>query len=186
MCKHIATLIAISERKDETFSTEEYVVAEDGSVWYDGTLRDCRDVCREYESINLSEFINMLMLVPKDKWFPNGLFSINRLATSLHYYEIDVELPGEKEADGKEWEIVTQLHLGKDEQGVFWVESGFGNFYFGTRKNTLSELEEYIIYMRNEYYRAFPDKHFRIVLSTSDNAWQELVDKINANNPEAV
>ena len=32
MCKHIATLIAISERKDETFSTEEYVVAEDGSV----------------------------------------------------------------------------------------------------------------------------------------------------------
>lgn len=178
--KHFATLIEIKEDENGKLCTAEYAVDETGRVSYASTLDHCMEVCKEYEHIKLQDFIHILMLTPKESWYPNGLFSINYLARSLHEYEVDVELPGEMEANGEEWEIQTRLHLGKTEDGFYWVENGYGNFFFGERKETQSELEEYLVYMRNEYYRAFPDKRFRIVFTTTDEDWQEVVDKVNS------
>lgn len=180
MCKHVATLIEVVENGDGTISTVEHVVMEDGRVWTNGTLDNCKSICREYESIRLIDFIHIVMLTPKNKWLPNDIFSINYLAGWLQYYGIDVELPGEKESDGKVLEFQSKINLGKTEEGIYWIESCNDNFYFGGRYNSLEELKQYLIYTRNEYYRAFPDKHFHITLTTDKEGWQEMLDKINA------
>lgn len=180
MCKHIATMIEVYENEDDTISTMEHVVTEDGVVWTNGTLDNCKPICREYESIKLSDFIHIVMLTPKNKWLPNNIFSINYLAGWLQHYGVDVELPGEKEANGEKQEFLSKIDLGKTEEGVCWVESSVDDFYFGGRYNSLEELKQYLIYTRNEYYRAFPDKHFRITLTTDKEGWQEFLDEVNA------
>ena len=182
MAKHMATLIEVDENQEGELVTVEHIVDDRGHVWHWAELDDHIDVCREYESIDLLEFDRLMFSVRRDQWSPNGLFSINYLAMLLEYYGIDVELPGEKEANGEEWEITTHLNLGQTDN-VFWVEDGVENFSFGTRKNSLAELGSYIVYTRNEYYRAFPNKKFRIVFTTKCKEWQDFVDKINASQP---
>ena len=68
------------------------------------------------------------------------------------------------------------------EEGVYWVESGFGGFHFGNRFDTLEAMRSYIINRRNDYYRAFPQKRFHIVLRTDNLDFKDFVEEIN-NTP---
>jgi hypothetical protein len=183
MCKHVATLIEICEDDNGSLSTKEHVVTEKGEVWCDGELQTCVEVCTEHGSISMKDFYYMLLAVPVNEWYPNGMFSTFSLASNLRHYGIRIdfsEVPSVQTPDGKVIEV--PLMMGVDDKGVYWVEdSVLMPFYFGGRKNSLSELREYIRYARNEYYRSFPEENFciRIVAKTTNAELIDMVDEIN-------
>lgn len=72
--------------------------------------------------------------------------------------------------------------MGVDEQGVYWVENGFGGFYFGGRYESKEKLYDAILERRNDYYRSFPQKRFIIRLRTDNPEFQPMLDDIN-NTP---
>ncbi len=75
----------------------------------------------------------------------------------------------------------TTLHLGID-QGEYWVENSFSGFFFNGRYQSREALRSAILTRRNDYYRAFPLKTFRISLMTDDADFKDLVEEIN-NTP---
>lgn len=178
ICKHIATLIEVDYDKNGELRTIEHVVDETGRVWSDGTLDECELLCREYESIDLDRFCTVYSFAEK-KRDNNPFFSLYSLANWLRYYDIDVVFPGEKEADGKVIEYPVNLLLGENDSGDFWVESLGMLFNFWGRHASKEALKNYLIFTRNEYYRAFPQKKFQITFQTKNDDWKSFLDIIN-------
>ena len=182
--KHFATLIDV-ELDDEPESflgrVVEHPVTETGHVLR-ATLDDCEPICQEGGRIDLMEFCGLLAHVDKSEWFPHGDFSIYTLSTQLRAHNIDVELPGEAEANGGWWDIDVELSLG-DDGGIYWVESGFTNFLFDTRlpsnESNPKGLKFYLRNTRDDYYRAFPGKKFRIVLSSKNGNFADIIEELN-------
>lgn len=182
--KHIATLIDVelNDKPENSLKhTVEYPIDETGKVM-ETTLDSCAPQCSEYESITLKDFTWLLISVPQSEWTPNGFFSIMRLASMFRYYNIDVEFPGEQEAGEEPIVFEEYLMLGCGEDNKWWVENHIENFFFGTCVKSKEELRAYIEYMRNEYYRAFSDKNFRIVFTTNNKDFKEFVDEINSTS----
>ena len=151
---------------------------------WDGTdLAECVELCDEFSPrITFDRFIQCLMITPKSSWFPNGLFSVYSFGKQLNNLGIRVLFPAEGETEGQfDLSMKTKLLLGTDE-GVYWVENSLGGFYFGGRYPSLESLRSAILDRRNDYYRAFPQKRFHIVLTTDNPDFQGFVEDIN-NTP---
>lgn len=154
-------------------------------TWDDTDLAECQILCDEFSPcISFDKYIHCLMMVPQSTWFPNGLFSVYNFGMQLAEQGIRVLFPGEGEKEG-EYNVTmkTKLHLGAD-NGIYWVENSFGGFYFGGRYKTAELLQAAILDRRNDYYRAFPQKRFRIVLTTDNADFKDMIDNIN-NTPYA-
>jgi len=152
-------------------------------TWDDTDLAKCMVLCDEfYSRISFETYIHCMMMVNKDRWFPNGYFSVYNFGCQLNELGIRVLFPCEGEIEGQyEVTMKTNLHLGID-KGEYWVENSFGGFLFGGRYNSLQNLRSYIIERRNDYYRSFPQKHFIIRLTTTNSEFQDMIDDIN-NTP---
>lgn len=152
-------------------------------TWDDTDLAECMVLCDEfYSRISFETYIHCMMMVNKDRWFPNGFFSVYNFGCQLNELGIRVLFPCEGEIEGQyEVTMKTDLHLGID-KGEYWVENSFGGFLFGGRYKSLQNLRSYIIERRNDYYRSFPQKHFIIRLTTTNSEFQDMIDDIN-NTP---
>ena len=183
--KVIAVLLRPSD-KEKNFDGDNTVsvpIVDLAYTWDDTDLAECHILCDEFTPrISFETYINCLMSVNKDIWFPNGLFSVYFFGSQLNELGIRVLFPGEGEKEGEHEVIMkTKLHLGVHE-GTYWVENAFGGFYFGGRYESREKLSHAILGRRNDYYRSFPQKRFIIQLSTDNKDFQDLLDDIN-NTP---
>lgn len=188
LCKHYATLIEVKEKQKEGgLHTVSHLVDEYGHVLADSEVDELEIVGEECSTIKWITFYLMITATDSGRLLlDKGFCSIYRAALQLEHYDINVELPGEKDAGGKPWVFEQTLSAGRvknKETGNddYWVESG-PDFYFGGRYNSAEALKQYLIYMRDEYYRSFPGKQFRLVLKTSDKELQPLFDEVNATD----
>jgi hypothetical protein len=183
--KVIAVLLKeTDDPEDPEYGRTVSVPIVDLAYTWDGTdLADCTVLCDEFAPrISFERFISCLMTVPKSMWFPNGLFSVYSFGSQLTDLGIRVLFPCEGETEGQfDVTMKTDLHLGID-KGEYWVENSFGGFFFNGRYQSREALRSAILTRRNDYYRAFPRKTFRIRLMTDNADFKDLVEEIN-NTP---
>ncbi|MBR2183957.1 MAG: hypothetical protein IJ897_00825 [Prevotella sp.] len=181
--KVIAVLLRPSD-EEKNFDNDRTIsvpIVDLAYTWDDTDLAQCRILCDEFNPrISFDTYICCLMSVKKDKWLPNGFFSVFYFSSQLNELGIEVQFPGEEEKEG-ELTIETKLHLGNKE-GKWWVENFFGYFYFGGSYESRERLRYGILERRNDYYRSFPQKRFTINLSTDNAEFQDMLDDIN-NTP---
>jgi hypothetical protein len=184
--KVIAVLLRPNEDKDslDYGRTVSVPIVDLAYTWDATDLADCRILCDEFRPrISFEMYIDCLMSVKSNMWFPNGFFSVYYFSSQLNDLGIRVLFPSEGEKEGEHEVIMkTKLHMGVDEQGVYWVENGFGGFYFGGRYESKEKLYDAILERRNDYYRSFPQKRFIIRLRTDNPEFQPMLDDIN-NTP---
>ena len=183
--KVIAVLLKETDApEDPEYGRTVSVPIVDLAFAWDGTdLADCTVLCDEFRPrISFDRFIHCLMMVPENMWFPNGFFSVYEFGSQLTDLGIRVLFPGEGETEGQfDVTMKTKLLLGID-QGEYWVENSFGDFFFNGRYQSREALRAAILTRRNDYYRAFPRKTFRIRLTTDNADFKDLVEEIN-NTP---
>ncbi len=180
--KVIAVLLRPSD-EEKNFDNDKTIsvpIVDLACTWDDTDLAGCRVLCDEFNPrISFEEYIYCLMSVKRDKWLPNGFFSVFYLSSQLNDLGIDVQFPGEEEKEGGHEIIMeTKLHLG-NKDGKWWVENFFGDFYFGGSYESRERLHYGILERRNDYYRSFPQKHFTIKLSSDNAEFQDMLDDIN-------
>ena len=183
--KVIAVLLRPSDREKNFYNdrTISVPIVNFAETWDDADLAQCRILCNELNPcISFDIFIECLVSVKKDVWFPNGIFSVFYFSSQLNELGIEVQFP-DGDSSGEENEVIinTKLYLGIDE-GTYWVESSYGSFYFAGRYESLEKLRDGILERRNDYYRSFPQKCFTIELSTDNAEFQGMLDDIN-NTP---
>ena len=105
------------------------------------------------------------------------------LARILKDYKIEVELPGEEEAEDDAWDIDVELMF-DDSDGVYHVENDSFDFQFEKNAHNIGDLKKYLKNRRDEYYQAFDDKVFRIVFNTRNEDFEDLINEINSSSPE--
>ena len=180
--KVIAALLKVTD-DPENGRTISVPVVDLAYTWDDIDLAECEELCDEFEPrISFDKYIHCLMMVDKDVWFPNGFFSVYTFGSQLNRLGIRVQFPGEGDKEGEfDLSLTTNLHLGID-KGKYWVENSFGGFLFGGRYESREALRNAVLQRRNDYYRAFPQKRFRIELTTDNPDFHDFVEDIN-NKP---